>query len=54
MRLALSLALLGGRVGPSDIEKVDSLFQFSYWETLTPSISGGYANDDYHDNQFGL
>jgi MtrB/PioB family decaheme-associated outer membrane protein len=34
--------------------KVDALFQFSPWETFTPSFSVAYAVDDFHDNQFGL
>jgi len=39
---------------PRTQNRVDALLQFSYWETLTPSISGGYALDNYRDNQFGL
>ena len=34
--------------------RVDALLQFSPWETLSPSVSAGYANDDFHNNQFGL
>ena len=34
--------------------KVDALFQFSPWETFTPSFSVGYAVDDFHKNTFGL
>lgn len=34
--------------------RVDALLQFTPWETLTPSINFGYANDDFHNNQFGL
>ena len=34
--------------------RVDALFQFSPWETLTPSVSVGYAIDDFPNNQFGL
>jgi len=34
--------------------RVDVLFQFSPWETFVPSITGGYAVDDYPDNDFGL
>jgi len=39
---------------PRTQNRVDALLDFSYWETLTPSISGGYAVDNYRDNQFGL
>lgn len=34
--------------------RVDALLQFMPWETLNPSVSFGYANDDYHKNQFGM
>lgn len=34
--------------------KVDALFQFTPWETFTPSFNVGYAVDDYHENQFGM
>lgn len=34
--------------------RVDALLQFTPWETLSPSVSFGYANDDFHKNQFGL
>ncbi len=34
--------------------RVDGLFQFTPWETFTPSVSVGYAIDDYHKNDFGL
>jgi len=34
--------------------RVDALFQFTPWETLTPSISGSYAVSDYPNNDFGL
>lgn len=34
--------------------KVDTLFQFTPWETFSPSFSIGYAKDDYYQNQFGL
>jgi MtrB/PioB family decaheme-associated outer membrane protein len=34
--------------------RVDALFQFSPWETFAPSVSAGYAIDDFPNNQFGL
>ena len=34
--------------------RVDALFQFTPWETLTSSLSAGYALDDFHKNDFGL
>ena len=34
--------------------RVDGLFQFSPWETFTPSINGGYAADNFPNNNFGL
>ncbi len=39
---------------PRTRNRVDALAQFMFWETLTPSLSIGYAVDDYRDNQFGL
>ena len=34
--------------------RVDLLLQFTPWETLTPSLNFGYANDDYSQSQYGL
>ncbi|MEI8190738.1 MAG: MtrB/PioB family outer membrane beta-barrel protein, partial [candidate division NC10 bacterium] len=34
--------------------RVDLLLQFSAWETLTPSLNFGYANDDFSKSTFGL
>jgi hypothetical protein len=34
--------------------RVDLLLQFSPWETLTPSIDFGYANDNFNHSAFGL
>lgn len=34
--------------------RVDALLQFTPWETLTPSLSGSYAVNDYPNNDFGL
>ena len=33
---------------------MDALLQFSPWETVSASLTGGYAVDDYRDNLFGL
>ncbi len=34
--------------------RVDLLLQFSLWDTLTPSLTFGYANDDYNNSRYGL
>lgn len=34
--------------------RVDLLLQFSPWETFTPSLNFGYANDDYNKSMWGL
>ena len=34
--------------------RVDVLMQFSPWETVTPSLSFGYAKDDYYHSSYGL
>ena len=34
--------------------RADLLLQFSPWETLTPSINFGYANDNFNHSAFGL
>ena len=34
--------------------RVDALFQFSPWETFSPSFSVGYAVNDYPSNTYGL
>ena len=34
--------------------RVDAFLQFSPWETISTSLTGGYAVDDYRDNLFGL
>lgn len=35
-------------------DRVDVLFQLSPWETVTPSVSFGYARDDFHNSSYGL
>ena len=34
--------------------RVDVLMQFSPWETFTPSLNFGYANDDFNHSMWGL
>ncbi len=34
--------------------RVDALLQFSRWETVTPSLSFGYTDDNYNKSAFGL
>ncbi len=34
--------------------RLDMLFQFSPWETLSPSVNFGFATDDFYNNNFGL
>jgi MtrB/PioB family decaheme-associated outer membrane protein len=34
--------------------RVDALLQFSPWETFTPSLNFGYANDNYKNSPYGL
>jgi MtrB/PioB family decaheme-associated outer membrane protein len=35
-------------------DRVDLLFQFTPWETLSPSINFGIAQDDFHNSSYGL
>jgi MtrB/PioB family decaheme-associated outer membrane protein len=34
--------------------RVDTLFQFSRWETFTPSFNFSYANDNFNNSAYGL
>jgi MtrB/PioB family decaheme-associated outer membrane protein len=40
--------------GARDRQRVDLLLQFTPWDSLTTSLSGGYRQDDYIDSVLGL
>lgn len=35
-------------------DRVDALFQFTPWETVTPSLNFGFARDDFYNSEYGL
>jgi MtrB/PioB family decaheme-associated outer membrane protein len=39
---------------PAKTNRLDALFQFSFWENITPSLSASFSNNNFDDNQFGL